>query len=108
MPLVNDKAGVGSGADVVVLVNQEVASDGSGRCGADGTEAMKGEPQYALFRVHGGRAANAIADLTEAIRLDPDDAISHATRSATYMRMGEKAKAEADFATAEKLGHVRK
>ena len=46
----------------------------------------------------------AIADFTEAIRLDPKDAQSYQNRGVAYGKKGEKAKAEEDFAQAKKLG----
>jgi Flp pilus assembly protein TadD len=46
----------------------------------------------------------AIADYTEAIRLNPQCAEAHYGRGVAYEKKGEKAKAEADFAQAKKLG----
>jgi len=47
----------------------------------------------------------AIADLTEAIRLDPTDGKAYYTRFAAYDLKGEKVKAEADYDKAEELGY---
>jgi Flp pilus assembly protein TadD len=55
-----------------------------------------------------GDIDKAIADLDEAIRLDPDDANTYQYRGLAYEKKGEKAKAEADFAQAKKLGYKSK
>jgi len=47
----------------------------------------------------------AIADCTEAIRLDPASAVTYYVRGLAYEKKGDKAKAEADFAKAKKLGY---
>jgi Flp pilus assembly protein TadD len=47
---------------------------------------------------------NAIADYTEAITLDPDDAEAFNNRGNAYIRIGETEKAEADFTEAKRLG----
>jgi len=46
-----------------------------------------------------------IADLTEAIRLDPENAYLYVFRGLSYAEKGEQAKAEADFARAKELGY---
>jgi len=46
----------------------------------------------------------AIADFTEAIRLNPKYAEAYYTRGVVYYDKGEQAKAEADFAKARELG----
>ncbi|MGO9108438.1 MAG: tetratricopeptide repeat protein, partial [Thermoguttaceae bacterium] len=52
-----------------------------------------------------GEYGKAIADFTEAIRLDPKHAAAYHSRGYSYALMGEKAKAEADFAQANRLGY---
>ena len=47
----------------------------------------------------------AIADYTETIRLDPELAVAYRGRGVAYEKKGDKAKAEADFAQAKKLGY---
>ena len=42
---------------------------------------------------------------TEAIRLNPNYAKAYYNRGAAYEKKGDKAKAEADFAQAKKLGY---
>jgi Flp pilus assembly protein TadD len=45
----------------------------------------------------------AIADCTEAIRLDPKNTQAYQNRGVAYGKKGEKAKAEEDFAQTKKL-----
>ena len=45
----------------------------------------------------------AITCYTEAIRLDPEDALAYINRSNIYRKQGNKAKAEADYAKYEEL-----
>ena len=52
-----------------------------------------------------GEHDNAIANFTEAIRLNPKDAKAYQGRGAVYHNKGEQAKAEADFAKAKELGY---
>ena len=47
----------------------------------------------------------AIADFTDAIRLDPKYAAAYYGRACVYSKKGEKAKAEQDFQQARKLGY---
>ena len=47
----------------------------------------------------------AIADYTEAIRLNPEYAIAYYNRGVTYQRKDEQAKAEADIARARERGY---
>ena len=47
----------------------------------------------------------AIADCTEAIRLDPALLEAYFLRGLSYGKNGDKAKAKDDFAQAEKLGY---
>jgi Flp pilus assembly protein TadD len=47
----------------------------------------------------------AIADYSEAIRLDPQYAKAYSNRGIAYQKNGEKAKAEEDFEQAKKLGY---
>jgi Flp pilus assembly protein TadD len=47
----------------------------------------------------------AIADWTEAIRLNPNDADAYNDRGVAYGEIGDKAKAAADFAKADGLGY---
>ena len=46
---------------------------------------------------------NAIACYTEAIRLDPNDVRAYNDRGNAYQKIGEKGKADADFAKAKEL-----
>ena len=50
----------------------------------------------------------AIADYTEAIRLDPKKAEAYYGRGCSYKNKGDQGKADADFAQAEKLGYKAK
>jgi Flp pilus assembly protein TadD len=47
----------------------------------------------------------AIADCTEAIRLDPKNALAYLGRGNCYNKKGERARAEDDFAQARRLGY---
>jgi hypothetical protein len=47
--------------------------------------------------------ASAISYFTEAIRLDPNYAPAFESRGALFVRAGDRAKADADFATARRL-----
>ena len=47
----------------------------------------------------------AVADYTEAIRLDPKLRDPYWGRANAYSKMGEESKAQADFAQAKKLGY---
>jgi len=55
-----------------------------------------------------GDPDKAIADYTEAIRLNPKYATAYYGRGYAYGQKGETAKAEADFAQAKKLGYEEK
>jgi Flp pilus assembly protein TadD len=55
-----------------------------------------------------GDYGGAIADFTEAIRLDPKDAWAYHGRGLAYEKKGDKAKADEDFAQAKKLGYKEK
>ena len=46
----------------------------------------------------------AIADLTTVVRLKSDYATAYGLRGMVYQEIGDKAKAEADFAKAKSLG----
>ncbi len=50
----------------------------------------------------------AIADYTEAIRLDPKEARFYYNRSFVYEAKGDQAKAQADFTKAKELGYEPK
>ena len=52
-----------------------------------------------------GEHDKAIADCTEAIRLDPKYAKAYYNRGWAYGRQGDKTKAEEDFARARELGY---
>ena len=52
-----------------------------------------------------GEYDKAIADFTEAIRLDPKYAKAFFGRASAYERNGEITKADEDFAQAKKLGY---
>ena len=49
------------------------------------------------------RYDKAISDYTEAIRLNPNDALAYNNRGAAYRRRGNLAKAKADFLMANRL-----
>ena len=49
------------------------------------------------------KPAEAIAALSEAIRLDPQSAAAYQARGQIYLKLGEQSKAEADFAKAKQL-----
>jgi tetratricopeptide (TPR) repeat protein len=55
-----------------------------------------------------GNLDGEIADYTDAIRLKPDFAGAYYNRGVAYEEKGEKAKADEDFAQAEKLGYKAK
>ena len=48
---------------------------------------------------------SAIADCTQAIRLDPKHAEAYHYRGLAYQKKGDRAKAESDFAKAKELGY---
>ncbi|MBN2023908.1 MAG: tetratricopeptide repeat protein, partial [Pirellulales bacterium] len=48
---------------------------------------------------------SAIADFTEAIRLDPKDADAYYFRGLAYKSKGQRAAAERDLAKAKRLGY---
>jgi Flp pilus assembly protein TadD len=50
----------------------------------------------------------AIADFTEAIRVEPKIAIAYHNRAVAYARMGRKLRAGADSAEARRLGYAGK
>ena len=64
-------------------------------------------PKTAIARgaVYGekGEYGKAIADCTEAIRADPNNADAYINRGFAYQKIGEKGKADADFAKAKEL-----
>jgi Flp pilus assembly protein TadD len=81
----------------------------------DYTVAIQLNPKY--LNAYKGRAAafygkgdndKAIADLTENIRINPNDATAYHLRGFVYERIGERYKAEDDFAQAKKLGYKGK
>ncbi len=51
-----------------------------------------------------GDLDNAVADFTEAIRLQPKNPAAFALRSLAYGKKGDQAKAAEDLAQAKKLG----
>ena len=55
-----------------------------------------------------GECDKAIADYTEAIRLDPNSTDAYFNRGIAYQKKGDKAKAEEDSAQAKKLGYKEK
>lgn len=55
--------------------------------------------------VEKGDFDKAIADLTEAIRLNPKYAEAYHSRGIAYEEKGDQSKAEADFAKAKALGY---
>ena len=52
-----------------------------------------------------GELDEAVADYTEAIRLNPRLAMAYYNRGISYAKKGDQAKAEADFAKARELGY---
>ncbi len=75
------------------------------------TQALELDPE--LAHAHNARAAartlrgdvdEGLADSHEAIRLDPKEPKFYHTRGLVYREIGDKAKAEDDFAKAEALG----
>ncbi len=60
------------------------------------------------FYASKGQWKDAIADYTEAIRLNPSQAKQYYFRGRAYLQSGERNKAAADFAEAEKLEYKRK
>ena len=46
---------------------------------------------------------NAVSDFIDAIRLIPNDATAYEHRGSAYLRTGNRARADADFATAKRL-----
>jgi tetratricopeptide (TPR) repeat protein len=50
-----------------------------------------------------GNLDKAISDYNEAIRLDPNFALAYYKRGNANLRSGNRAKARADFATADRL-----
>jgi tetratricopeptide (TPR) repeat protein len=77
---------------------------------ADATEAIKLDAQAAHYEVRGlayherGEYDLAIADFTDAIRLDPKNGALYRSRSRSYAKKGDSAKAEADKQKAIKFG----
>ena len=51
-----------------------------------------------------GQYDRAIADYTEAIRINPNDATAYNNRGVAYEKKGDKTKAEKDFARVKQLG----
>jgi tetratricopeptide (TPR) repeat protein len=70
-----------------------------------GYEEDRADVQYWIGRCLArlNKPAEAIAALSEAIRLDPRSAAAHQARGQIYQKLGEQAKAEADFTKAKKL-----
>lgn len=54
-----------------------------------------------------GRHADALADLTRAIELNPDFPEAHASRGATHQALGQDEEARADLARAAELAPGR-
>jgi tetratricopeptide (TPR) repeat protein len=54
-----------------------------------------------------GEYDKAIADYTQAIRLKPKEAVFYKNRGNAYSKKGDRAKANLDFAEAERLGYKR-
>jgi Flp pilus assembly protein TadD len=55
-----------------------------------------------------GDLDKALADYSEAIRLDPANATAYQRRGVVYQKKGNPTKAEEDFAQAKKLGYEAK
>ena len=53
-----------------------------------------------------GEHDKAIAEYTEAIRIDPNPAVAYFSRGIAYLIIDEKAKAAADIAKAKELGYT--
>ena len=58
--------------------------------------------------VKNGDHDKAITDYTAAIQINPKDGTTFYARGYSYWQKGDKAKADADFAQAEKLGYKAK
>ena len=54
-----------------------------------------------------GEYDQAIADFTEAIRLDPDNADIYHDRGLAYGKKGDESKSQADLSKAKELGYER-
>jgi tetratricopeptide (TPR) repeat protein len=90
--------------------NEKARIDAAGKAIADFTDALCLQPESFDPYWRRGRAYlnadefdKAITDESEAIRLNPGFAGSYAVRATAYKYKGDKAKASADLATAEKL-----
>jgi Flp pilus assembly protein TadD len=65
-----------------------------------------------LSYIHGNDATaeshfdRAIADYTDAFRLDPNDTLAYNNRGLAYRQKGVVARADADFARARELGII--
>ena len=84
----NEQSNLPSSPEVVAAVRKTLTA----------TYALRG-----LSYLRKGNLDNAIADLSEAIRLDPNNASVYCDRSHAYERKGNLNKAKADIEQAEKL-----
>jgi tetratricopeptide (TPR) repeat protein len=78
-------------------------------CGEEGYEDDEGDVHYWMGRCWQrlGKPAEAIKALSDSIRLDPNSAPTFRARGKLYQQIGEKGKAEADFAKATELEKSR-
>ena len=70
---------------------------------ADYTDAIRLDPRLGAYAEKGDRY-EAIVDFSEAIRLNPNYADTYCGRGRMYEKEGENLKAEADFIRARELG----
>ncbi len=80
----------------------------AGRTTRTGLRFRRGLLNRANANMKKGDPDRAIADYTEAIRLNPKAAWVYHFRGKAYEKKGEKGKAEEDFAQAGKLGYKPK
>ena len=75
-------------------------------CGRSNEEQAIAAYNRGISYIEKGEFDKAIADYTEAIRLNPKNAKAYYNRGTSYAKKGEQDKADADFAKAkERTGH---
>lgn len=79
-------------------------------CGEEGYEGDEGDVHYWMGCCWEklGKPAEAVESLSDSVRLDPENAPAFRARGKLYEHLGEKDKAEADFAQAKKLENEEK